>query len=35
MEDNIKMDFQEVECGAWARLIWFRIWTGGGHWKMQ
>jgi len=30
-EDNIKMDLQEVEVGAWTRLIWLRIGTGGGH----
>jgi hypothetical protein len=29
-EDNIKMDFQEVEWGAWTGLIWLRIGTGGG-----
>jgi len=28
-EDNIKMDLQEVGCGAWARLIWVRIGTNG------
>jgi hypothetical protein len=28
-EDNIKMDLQEVECGAWTGLIWLRIGTGG------
>ena len=27
-EDNIRMDFQEVECGG---MDWFRIGTGGGH----
>jgi hypothetical protein len=30
-EDNIKMDLQEVECGAWTSSIWLRIKTGGGH----
>jgi hypothetical protein len=29
-EDNIKMDLQEVRCGAWTGLIWLRIGTGGG-----
>jgi hypothetical protein len=29
-EDNIKMDVQEVGCGAWTGLSWFRIRTGGG-----
>jgi hypothetical protein len=29
-EDNIKMDLQEVGWGAWTRLIWLRIGTGGG-----
>jgi len=29
-EDNIKMDLQEVGCGAWTELIWLRIETGGG-----
>jgi hypothetical protein len=29
-EDNIKMDLQEVEWGAWTGLIWHRIGTGGG-----
>jgi hypothetical protein len=24
-EDNIKMDLQEVEWGAWIGLIWLRI----------
>jgi hypothetical protein len=28
-EDNIKMDLQEVGCGAWTGLIWLRIGTGG------
>ena len=30
-EDNIKMDLQEVGCGAWTGLIWLRIGTGGCH----
>jgi hypothetical protein len=30
-EDNIKMDLQGVEGGAWTGLIWFRIGTGGGN----
>jgi len=30
-EDNIKMDLQELGWGAWAGLIWLRIWTGGRH----
>ena len=30
-EDNIKMDLQEVEWGAWAGLMWLRIGTDGGH----
>jgi len=30
-EDNIKMDLQEVECGAWTGLICLWIGTGGGH----
>jgi hypothetical protein len=29
-EDNIKMDLQEVEWGAWTGSIWLRIGTGGG-----
>jgi hypothetical protein len=29
-EDNIKMDLEEVGCGAWTGLIWLRIGTGGG-----
>ena len=29
-EDNIKMDLQEVLCGAWTGLIWLRIETCGG-----
>ena len=30
-EDNIKMNLQEVGCGAWTGSIWLRIATGGGH----
>jgi len=30
-EDNIKMDLQEVRCGAWTESSWPRIGTGGGH----
>ena len=30
-EDNIKMDLQVVEWGAWTGLIWPRKGTGGGH----
>jgi hypothetical protein len=29
-EDNIKMDFREVACGAWTGSIWLRMGTGGG-----
>ena len=29
-EDNIKMDFQEMGCGAWNGLILIRIGKGGG-----
>jgi hypothetical protein len=29
-EDNIKMDLQEVEWGAWIGLMWLRIGAGGG-----
>jgi hypothetical protein len=28
-EDNIKMDLQEVGCGAWTGLGWLKIETGG------
>jgi len=28
-KDNIRMDLQEVEWGAWIGLIWIRIGTGG------
>jgi len=31
MEDNIKMDLQEVGWGAWIGMIWLRIGTGGRH----
>ena len=30
-EDNIKMDLQEVEWGAWTGSSWLRIGTSGGH----
>jgi hypothetical protein len=30
-EDNIKMDLQEVGCGAWTGSIWLRIGTGSWH----
>jgi len=30
-EDNIKMDLQEMGCGARTRSIWLRIGTGDGH----
>jgi len=30
-EDNIKMDLQEVEWGAWTGVFWHRIGTGGGY----
>jgi len=30
-EDNIKMDLEEVGCGAWTGSIWLRTGTGGGH----
>jgi hypothetical protein len=29
-EDNIKMDLQQLEWGAWTGLSWLRIGTGGG-----
>jgi hypothetical protein len=29
-EGNIKMNLQEVGCGAWTVLSWLRIGTGGG-----
>jgi len=28
-EDNIKMNHQEMEWGAWTGLIWVRVGTGG------
>jgi hypothetical protein len=31
LEDNIKMDLQEVECGLWSESSWLRIGIGGGH----
>jgi hypothetical protein len=30
-EGNIKMDLQEVGCGAWNASVWLRIGTGTGH----
>jgi hypothetical protein len=30
-QDDIKVDLQEVGCGVWKGLIWFRIETGGGR----
>jgi len=30
-KDNIKMHLQKVGKGAWTKLIWLRIGTGGGH----
>ena len=30
-EDNIKVDLQEVGCGAWIGLIWIRIRTCDEH----
>ena len=30
-EDNINMDLQEVECGAWKESSWLRIGIGGGY----
>jgi hypothetical protein len=35
LEDNIKMDLQEVEWRAWTGLIWLKIGTGGGHFKFH
>jgi hypothetical protein len=29
-ENNIKMDFREVDCGSWIRSIWLRMETGVG-----
>jgi hypothetical protein len=31
LEDNIKMNIQEVGCGGWTGLSWLRVKTGGGH----
>jgi len=28
-EDDIKMDIQELGCGAWTGLIWLGMGTGG------
>jgi hypothetical protein len=30
-EDNIKMDLQDVGCGAWTGSVWLRLGTGGEH----
>jgi len=30
-EDNIKIDLQEWDVGAWTGSIWLRIGTGGRH----
>ena len=30
-EDNIKMDLQDMEWGAWTGTIWLRIGRGGGQ----
>ena len=30
-EDNIKIDLQEVEWGAWTGLIWLSFEVGGWH----
>ena len=30
-EDNIKMNHQEVDVGAWTGSCWLRIGTGGRH----
>ena len=35
MEDNIKVDVQEVELGALTRFVWFGVWTGGGRLSMR
>jgi len=29
-EDNTKMDLQDVGWGTCTKLMWLRIWTGGG-----
>jgi hypothetical protein len=34
-EDNIKMNLQEVGCGAWTGSIWLKIWTDGGFLYMR
>jgi len=34
-EDNIKMNLQELGCGAWTGSSWLRIGTGGGHLCMR
>jgi hypothetical protein len=34
-EYNTKMDLQELGWGAWTRLNWLRIWTGGRLFHMQ
>jgi hypothetical protein len=31
IDENYKMDFQEVGCRLWTGLRWLRIETGGGH----
>jgi hypothetical protein len=31
LEDNIRMDLQDVGCGVWTGLGWLRIETGGSH----
>jgi hypothetical protein len=31
LEDNIKMDLQNVGCGVWIGSSWLRIGTGGGQ----
>jgi hypothetical protein len=35
LEDDIKMDLQEVRCGARTGLIWLRIQLGGWFLRMQ
>jgi len=32
---NVKMDQQEVGCGAWTGSIWLRVGTGGGHLRLR
>jgi hypothetical protein len=34
LEDNIKMDIQEVDMGVWTGSSWLRIETCGGHLDM-